>query len=59
VQGVAELRRRCRQLGNDVRDDLGDFFDTRRLDALAFRSIFGRFFFFPTNMNIRLKCALL
>ena len=60
VQGVAELRRRCRQLGNDVRDGLGNFSDTRRLDALNafdFRSIFGRFFIFHKEMNIHRKCA--
>src|SRR5258708_38601446 len=60
VQGVAELRRRRRQLGNDVRDGLGNVFDTRRLDALSaldFGSIFGRFFIFHKEMNIQREYA--
>src|SRR5260370_39322616 len=60
VQGVAELRRRCRQLGNDVRDGLGNVFDTRRLGALSaldFGSIFGRFFIFHKEMKIQREYA--
>jgi hypothetical protein len=55
LDGLAQQGIFARQLGDNIRDGLGNYVQARRFDALNaldFRNVFGLFFIFHNQMNI-------